>query len=533
MKSIMIQGTMSSAGKSFVAAGLCRILMQDGFSVAPFKSQNMALNSFVTADGLEMGRAQVMQAEAAGIEPSVLMNPILLKPTGDSASQVIVNGEVLGNMSAKEYFDFKKSLIPQIKAAFEGLSSEHEIIVIEGAGSPAEINLKENDIVNMGMAEIVDTPVILVADIDRGGVFAQLLGTVELLAPEERRRVKGMIINKFRGDVSILEKGIRMIEERTKIPVIGTIPYVKIELDDEDSLSENLNKLTKFRDKNDEIQLAVVRLPHISNFTDFNPLARHGLVNLYYASNPKALGNSDAIIVPGTKNTLADLKWLKESGLSDLLQKKFEEGVPIIGICGGFQILGKKIIGNEIGETGETETAGLALLPVETEFSSQKNRGRVSGKVRFDENQKNLSENIFSGLQDFNVSGYEIHMGLTKFEKGQEISSFARIRDEVSGEFKEDGAVFKNALGTYIHGLFDDGGFRRKFIEILARRKNIDLAKIRLAETESQILNGKEDFGTEDDGGGSISRFKESQYNLLAETLRKHLDMRKIYEIIG
>ena len=295
---LMIQGTMSNAGKSFLVAGLCRVFKQDGFSVSPFKSQNMALNSFVTGEGLEMGRAQVMQAEAAGIEPSVLMNPILLKPNSDAGSQVIVNGEVLGDMSAKEYFAFKKSLVPKIKSAYEKLAEKNDIIVIEGAGSPAEINLKENDIVNMGMAEIADSPVILVADIDRGGVFAQLYGTIELLEPEERSRIKGFIINKFRGDESILESGIRMIEEKTGIPCVGTIPYIKIQLDDEDSLSENLHTLTKFQENSGKIQLAVVSLPHISNFTDFIPLQNHPEINLYYAKEPKDLGFPDGIIIP-------------------------------------------------------------------------------------------------------------------------------------------------------------------------------------------------------------------------------------------
>jgi cobyric acid synthase CobQ len=495
--SLMVQGTMSSAGKSFVVAGLCRIFKQDGFSVAPFKSQNMALNSFVTSEGLEMGRAQVMQAEAAGVEPSVLMNPILLKPNSDTGSQVIVNGEVLGDMGAKEYFAFKKSLVPQIKAAFEKLAGEHQVIVIEGAGSPAEINLKENDIVNMGMAEIADSPVLLVADIDRGGVFAQLLGTIELLEPNERKRIKGMIINKFRGDKSILDSGIRMIEEKTGIPVVGTLPYMKIQLDDEDSLSTNLHTLAKYRDKKDEIQLAVVRLPHISNFTDFIPLQNLPFVNLYYACEPKDLGFPDCIIIPGTKNTPDDLQWLKDSGFAELIQNEANKGTAIVGICGGFQILGD-----------------LSLLPVSTVFSSQKTRTRVSGKVAFD------GESIFSSLAGLSVSGYEIHMGQTEFASGAEKCYFSQITDSVSGETKLDGAVKGNIFGTYIHGLFDEAEFCRKFIEVLAVQKGINSGKW------SQISNVSQE-------SSSIQEFKESQYNLLAETLRKHLDMKKIYEIVG
>ena len=545
---LMVQGTMSNAGKSFLVAGLCRIFKQDGFSVAPFKSQNMALNSFVTKEGLEMGRAQVMQAEAAGVEPSVLMNPILLKPTSDMGSQVIVNGEVLGNMAAKEYFAYKKSLIPHIKAAYEKLSLQHDIIVLEGAGSPAEINLKENDIVNMGMAEIADSPVLLVADIDRGGVFAQLVGTVELLTPNERSRVKGFIINKFRGDETILESGIKMLEEKTGIPVVGCIPYMKIQLDDEDSLSENLHTITKFRDKKDEIQLAVVRLPHISNFTDFIPLQNSPLVNLYYVSEPKDLGSPDCIILPGTKNTLADLDWLKKSGLASLIQAEAKKGTPIAGICGGFQMLGEKISGSEYNSECVMQNAqfiGLSLLPVETDFSSEKTRTRVSGKLMIDDSSDGEvghsesdglrhsevnSESLFSALDSLPVSGYEIHMGRTRFVAGAKESFLAQVTDSVSGVTKLDGAVKGNVLGTYIHGFFDQAELCQKFVEILARRKGIDFEKSLLAakekqggEGESQIFNG---FST-------IQDFKERQYNLLADTLRKHLDMKKIYEIMN
>ena len=567
---IMVQGTMSSAGKSFLVAGLCRIFRQDGFSVAPFKSQNMALNSFVTNEGLEMGRAQVMQAEAAGVEPSVLMNPILLKPNSDTGSQVIVNGEVLGDMGAKDYFAYKKNLVPHIMKAYNQLASEHQIIVIEGAGSPAEINLKENDIVNMGMAKMADSPVILVADIDRGGVFAQILGTIELLAPEERNRVKGFVINKFRGDKSILDSGIRMLEEKTGIPCVGTLPYMKIQLDDEDSLSTNLHTLAKYRDKKDEIQLAVVRLPHISNFTDFIPLQELPFVNLYYVSEAKDFGTPDGIIIPGTKNTPDDLQWLKDSGLAELIQSEAKKGTPVVGICGGFQMLGEKLRNEEttsvevahdsasaiheglsssesscdsceeiaVGEEGRDsgDVAGLSLLPVSTVFSSQKTRTRVSGRVEKsvpEENNTVLGENssipnLFQSLSGLPVSGYEIHMGQTMFIDEAKECYFSRITDSVSGETKLDGAVSGNVFGTYIHGLFDETEFCNKFIEILAGRKGIS------SEKWSQIINAGEKSS---DGikmsSRSIQDFKELQYNLLAETLRKHLDMKKIYEIMG
>ena len=332
----MIQGTMSNAGKSLLAAGLCRIFHQDGYRVAPFKSQNMALNSFITREGLEMGRAQVMQAEAAGIEPSVLMNPILLKPTNDTGSQVIVNGEVLGNMSAREYFSHKKELIPDIMKAYHALEEQYDIIVIEGAGSPAEINLKADDIVNMGMAKLVDAPVLLVGDIDRGGVFAQLYGTVELLEPDERDRIKGLIINKFRGDKTILDPGVVMLEEKTHIPVVGVAPYLHIEVEDEDSLTERFTR----KEEIGLIDLAVIRLPRISNFTDFNPFERIEGVSLRYVSSVSELKNPDMILLPGTKNTMEDLLWMRQNGLEAAVLKAAAAGKVIFGVCGGFQMLG-------------------------------------------------------------------------------------------------------------------------------------------------------------------------------------------------
>lgn len=316
-KVIMVQGTMSNVGKSLLTAGLCRIFKQDGYRVAPFKSQNMALNSYITEEGLEMGRAQVMQAEAAGVAPSVAMNPILLKPTNDVGSQVIVNGEVIGNMKAREYFAYKKKLIPDIMKAFEKLSDEYDIIVIEGAGSPAEINLKADDIVNMGMAKLADAPVLLVGDIDRGGVFAQLIGTVMLLEEEERARIKGLIINKFRGDKTILDPGIGMLEERTGIPVVGVAPYLHIQVEDEDSLTERFSGSQEAG----LIDIAVIRLPRIANFTDFNPFENMEGVSLRYVGNVSDLKNPDMIILPGTKSTMEDLRWLRQSGLEAAVLK--------------------------------------------------------------------------------------------------------------------------------------------------------------------------------------------------------------------
>ena len=327
-KAIMVQGTMSNAGKSLLAAGLCRIFKQDGYKVAPFKSQNMALNSFITEEGLEMGRAQVMQAEAAGIRPSVYMNPILLKPTTDVGSQVIVNGEVLGNMKARDYFAYKKQLVPQIMEAYHRLEEEYDIIVIEGAGSPAEINLKEEDIVNMGMAKMAKAPVLLVGDIDRGGVFAQLIGTVMLLKEEEKKMVKGLIINKFRGDKTILDPGVKMLEEKAGIPVVGVAPYLQIQVEDEDSLTERFDRKAAVG----VIDIAVIRLPRISNFTDFNPFESMEGVSLRYVGSVSELKNPDLIILPGTKSTMADLAWMRQNGLEAAVLKAAASGQLIFGI---------------------------------------------------------------------------------------------------------------------------------------------------------------------------------------------------------
>ena len=353
-KCIMVQGTMSGAGKSLLCTALCRIFAQDGYRVAPFKSQNMALNSFVTRDGLEMGRAQVVQAQAAGMEPDVRMNPILLKPSSDVGSQVIVNGEVRGQMPAAAYFKLKKSLIPDILAAYNSLSEEVDIIVIEGAGSPAEINLKADDIVNMGLAKLVDAPVLLAGDIDRGGVFAQLYGTVELLEPAERARIKGLVINKFRGDAAILKPGLTMLEEKTHLPVLGVVPYLRVDIEDEDSLSSRLESNTAVK----PLDAAILRLPHISNFTDFMPLEQHPLLSVRYVQSPRQLGAPDVVILPGTKNTIDDLLWLRQCGLEGAVQKLAAAGTPVLGVCGGYQMLGETLDDPEGTERWITLLAG-------------------------------------------------------------------------------------------------------------------------------------------------------------------------------
>ena len=496
-KAIMIQGTMSNAGKSLLAAGLCRIFKQDGYKVAPFKSQNMALNSFITQEGLEMGRAQVMQAEAAGISPSVLMNPILLKPTNDVGSQVIVNGEVLGTMSARDYFKYKKQLVPKVMEAYETLAEKYDIIVIEGAGSPAEINLKEEDIVNMGMAKMAKAPVLLVGDIDRGGVFAQLMGTIMLLEPDEQKMVKGMIINKFRGDKTILDPGVEMLEERTHIPVVGVAPYMELEVEDEDSLTE------RFSGKQEVglIDIAVIRVPRISNFTDFNALEVIPGVSLRYVRHVQELKNPDMIILPGTKNTMEDLLWMRQNGLEAAVLKKAAEGKIIFGVCGGYQMLGETLADPEHVEAGG-EIKGMGLLPMDTVFKEGKTRTRVEGS--FDQVQGPLRT-----LTGVNLEGYEIHMGETTLREG--VQSFTRITDTVKNETKEDGAFYKNVYGSYVHGIFDKEEVAKKVVEAIGEIKGIDVSSMT---------------------GVDFASFKETQYDLLAQGLREHLDMEKIYQIL-
>lgn len=496
-KTIMIQGTMSNAGKSLLTAGLCRIFRQDGYRVAPFKSQNMALNSYITSEGLEMGRAQVMQAEAAGIEPSVLMNPILLKPTNDTGSQVIVNGEVLGTMSARDYFKYKKNLVPDIMKAFRALAEKNDIIVIEGAGSPAEINLKTDDIVNMGMAKMADAPVLLAGDIDRGGVFAQLYGTVELLEPEERNRIRGLIINKFRGDKTILDPGIEMLEEKCGIPVVGVAPYLDIQVEDEDSLTERFDR----DQETGLIDIAVIRIPRISNFTDFNPLESIPGVSLRYVKHTSDLKNPDVIILPGTKNTMEDLRWLRESGMEALILKAADRGTLIFGICGGYQMLGETLSDPHGVEAGGS-MRGMGLLPMDTIFAEKKTRTQVTGRfLDLDGDYETLSEVEFTG--------YEIHMGDSV--RRNPAKPCTSVRDGVTGKEKTEGTFTRNVCGTYVHGIFDKEETALALIRAAGKKKGVDVSRME---------------------GVDFASFKEQQYDILAAELRKHLDMKKIYEIL-
>ncbi len=521
-KVIMIQGTMSGVGKSLLCAALCRIFRQDGLRAAPFKSQNMALNSYVTRDGLEMGRAQVMQAQAAGVEPDVRMNPILLKPCSDTGSQVIVNGEVLGQMSAARYFQYKTQLIPHILAAYHSLAADYDVIVIEGAGSPAEINLKQNDIVNMGLAAMVNAPVLLAGDIDRGGVFAQLFGTAALLEPEEQARIKGLIINKFRGDVEILRPGLAMLEEKTGLPVLAVVPYLQVDVDDEDSLAPGLEQ----RGFRKPLDAAVIRLPRISNFTDFAPLQAHSLIGVRYVRRPEELGRPDLLILPGTKSTMSDLLWLRQNGLEAAIRKLAAAGTPILGICGGYQMLGRTLQ-DPAGTEGDGPRflRGMELLPADTVFSSQKTRTRVEGVVQ---------NGILSGAH---VVGYEIHSGhttidsSTQFEPaaaaggkdssgpadaaGSEIpsgwdtggvSAFCRLSDG-----RTEGCVRENVSGTYLHGLFDSGEAAEMLAKDLCRRKGISYAKAALVERTAYL---------------------DAQYDILADGVRSAMDMKALYRIL-
>lgn len=491
-KVIMVQGTMSNAGKSFLVAGLCRVFMQDGYRTAPFKSQNMALNSYITKDGLEIGRAQAMQAEAAGIEPTVEMNPILLKPTSNVGSQVIVNGEVLGNMKAMDYYANKKQLVPEIEKAFEKLSEEYDIIVIEGAGSPAEINLKENDIVNMGMARIAKAPVLLCGDIDRGGVFASLYGTVKLLEDEEQSMIKGLIINKFRGDVEILKPGLQMIEEKTGIPVVGVVPLTPLDIDDEDSLSD---RLTHTGQKGG-IDLAVIRLPHISNFTDFNVFERMDGVSLRYVGSAGELGTPDLIFLPGTKNTMDDLTWLRESGMETAVLRCAEQKVPVVGICGGYQMLGELLEDPDGVEHGGS-MRGMGLLHTKTVFSRAKTRTQIQGRVN--------TVSICGEFAGREAQGYEIHMGRT--EKTGDCQETIYLEDgRLDGLSNPEGTVF----GTYLHGIFDYGDLAAMTVSRLMRRKGIDPKNWHFDPEEH----------------------KRREYDKLADLVRNSLDMKRIYEIL-
>ena len=527
-KAIMVQGTGSDVGKSILVCALCRIFRQEGMKVAPFKAQNMSNNSYVTIDGREMGRAQVAQAEAAGILPEAEMNPILLKPSGNNGSQIITMGRPLRHMTAHEYYENKNMMLDIAEKAYSTLSRQYDIIVIEGAGSPAEINIKDNDIVNMKIAEIADAPVILVTDIERGGSFAWIVGTLELLNSDERDRVMGIIINKFRGDMAILEPGINMLEERINIPVLGVLPYfTDINVDDEDSV--NLDKRDKWSGSTShkisetQIDIVVIRLPRISNFTDFDILKREKELSVRFVDNVQSIGNPDLVIIPGTKNTIGDLKFIKENGIADTIINLEENGTMVIGICGGYQMLGKDIKDPENAESKIIETGGLGLIDVSTQFKMQKSTHQV--KARFHDKLADIDRllpdrpgqykrsDIFNSLNaDSEITGYEIHMGDTQLLNGT--SPLLKIIERSDKEVcMDDGAVSNdgNVIGTYLHGIFDNDEFRLELINHLRKNKGL-----------SPILS--EELGTVD---------KERQYDNLAALFREHINMDLIYGMIG
>jgi adenosylcobyric acid synthase len=490
-KTLMVQGTMSGVGKSLLVAGICRVLTQDGYRVAPFKSQNMALNSFITSEGLEMGRAQVVQAEAAGIEPHVSMNPILLKPTTDTGSQVIVRGRPVATMQAREYFAYKHSLKADIQQAFDELANEYDVVLIEGAGSPAEVNLKQDDIVNMGMAKMASAPVLLVGDIDRGGVFAQLIGTMMLLDSDERAMVRATLVNKFRGDVSILEPGLDILREKTGVPVAGVVPYMNVDIDDEDSLSSRLVA----RRRGGLVDVAVVRLPKVSNFTDFIALEATDGVDVRYVDSPREMGKPDLVVIPGTKSTISDLLWLRSSGLEATILKHAHAGVPIMGICGGYQMLGRTIEDPQCVEGGGS-VRGMGLLPVRTVFGIEKRTVQTRGAF-------GDVGGVLEGLGGKRVTGYEIHMGMTEREGGSPLLC-------VEGR-GNDGCQLGSVYGTYVHGLFDEAETGQALVSALLGAKGIDDACVHAVDMES---------------------YRQRQYDALAQGIRESVDMAFVRRVI-
>lgn len=531
-KSIMVQGTMSGAGKSLIAAGLCRVFAQDGLAVAPFKSQNMSLNSAVTPHGFEIGRAQALQAQACGIPAEPAMNPILLKPTTDVGSQVVVMGKPVANMAARDYFKYKTSLIPTVQAAYDDLASRHDVMVIEGAGSPAEINLKHNDIVNMGMAKMAASPVLLVGNIDCGGVFAQLVGTHALLEDDERRMLKACVINKFRGDVTLLQPGLDELERRMGVPVAGVVPYTPLDLEDEDGFSAMQGSDAA----NALLDIAVVRLPHISNFTDLDALAALPEVRVRYVSHAEELGHPNLVVVPGTKATLGDLAWLRSCGLDGALRRRAETGGLILGICGGYQMLGLEIH-DPLGVEGGGRQEGLGLLPVRTTFTQEKTLCNSAGATL-------QLAGPFADLSNLDIAGYQIHMGQTTLEGGMPFCLLADTNDaagntvqaftcvggndtvydqrgctrcngKLSGDAAqpayEDGCVAGTVMGTYLHGLFDSVAFTQALIDMLLARKGMSGARINAQDRAAR---------------------REQQLDALADTLRASLDMDLVYRIL-
>jgi adenosylcobyric acid synthase len=499
----MLQGTSSHVGKSIITTALCRIFYQAGFKTVPFKAQNMALNSYVTKQGDEMGRAQVAQAEAAGLEPAVEMNPVLLKPTGNASSQVIVMGKPVGVMSAKQYHSgYSITALTVIGECLQKLHQDFDVIVIEGAGSPAEVNLKANDIVNMRIAKLAPAPVLLIADIDRGGALASVVGTLELLEPDERELVKGIIINKFRGDISLLRPALDFLEQKTGKPVIGVVPHLEqLGIDDEDSVSLDDKQAVAKRD----IEIVVMRLPKISNFTDFDSLAREEDVTVRYVRQGEPIGTPDLVILPGSKNTTEDLLYLRQQGYDQEIIRLAAAGTPVIGICGGYQMLGREIHDPEHTESEIDQVEALGLLNTVTIFAADKITHQVTASC---------SSHGFLGMNysAMNLQGYEIHMGRTEFLSPVTPAFTINSRSGCT-ENRADGVVRPDGLvmGTYIHGIFDNDEYRRAVLDSLRTRKGLAPLKT-VQDTQAR---------------------KQESYNRLAEVVKNSLDMDLVYRIMG
>lgn len=496
-KALMIQGTSSDVGKSLICTAFCRIFSDDGMKVVPFKSQNMALNSFVTIDGGEIGRAQGVQAEAARVIATTDMNPILLKPKQDMVSEVIVHGKHFLDMSATSYRnDFVEKAMPIVKQSIDKLQNENDVMVLEGAGSPAEINLKDRDIANMRMAHATDAAVILVADIDRGGMFASIIGTLALLDEDERTRVKGIIINKFRGMRELLDDGVEWLEKETGIPVLGIIPYIDINIEAEDSLALSSLRFKKPKQGEFSIDVAMIQLPRISNFTDIDPFFDEPEVGVRLVCTIKELGKPDLLIIPGTKNTIDDLQWLKEEGFERAIHQLVESGTRIFGICGGFQMLGQSLQDPDAVEGDGRSAIGLSLLPVTTIFNKEKKTVQMTGEI------------VSESFDTLALTGYEIHLGKTVIDD-ESVLPFMKLSD---GRF--DGAISKggNVIGTYFHGIFNNRAFTRGIVNDLRISKGL------------KPLNQKVQ---------SDAERREAAYQLLADHVREHVDMEKVYKMIG
>lgn len=495
MKGIMIQGTASDVGKSIITTAICRLLANEGIKVAPFKSQNMSNNSYVTMDGNEIGRAQGIQAEAAKTEASVWMNPILLKPKSNLHAEVVLLGKALSTLSGRDYRDsFYEQGMATIVTALEHLTEKYEVIVMEGAGSPVELNLKDKELVNMKVAEIADVPVLLVADIDRGGVFASIIGTLELLTAAERNRVKGIIINKFRGDRSLFDDGVRWIEEKTGIPVLGVVPYIEHMIEGEDSLSLDDRFL---HHNNGKLNIAVIRLPFISNYSDIEPFLYENDVSIRWIDNVSEFAQPDALIIPGTKSTILDLQFLREKGLDKEIQSYVKAGGTILGICGGYQMMCETLI-DDLGVDAGTPNmmvTGLGLIPAETYFEQQKTTVRMEG---FSHPQ--------TAMKEIKFAGYEIHLGVTRFAEIEKSSPFI-LKDDggVDGYFGENGQI----IGTYLHHLFHNDDWRTHWLNQIRVARDMQVqAKV------------------------SLSAVKDTRFNELANEVKKHLDWEQVKMII-